>query len=289
MKPLVIFFTRFLITSAMIGVCFGFASAQTETLQISAQVNDPNASSGGGGGFQVSTIVRFSGRAYPLSRVTILRDGAIAVTTIAGPDAKFSVALSGLSAGNYSFGVYSQDAENRRSNIFSFPISITSGVTTDISGIFITPTIDVDKAQVKKGDNINIFGQSVPDGDVVISIHSPVELFRTVPTDNTGAYLLTLDTSVLENGSHTTKSKTVLPTEVSEFGKGVSFLVGDENISKDSCGRGDVNCDGRVNLIDFSIMAYWYQKSAPPVKVDLNADSMVNLVDFSIMAFYWTG
>jgi hypothetical protein len=41
--------------------------------------------------------------------------------------------------------------------------------------------------------------------------------------------------------------------------------------------------------VDFSITAYWYGKENPPADVDFNGDGKVNLVDFSIMAFYWTG
>ena len=62
--------------------------------------------------------------------------------------------------------------------------------------------------------------------------------------------------------------------------------------NNNSCGTliGDLNCDGRVNIIDFSIMAYWYnKKTTPPTKIDLNGDGKITLIDFSIMAFYWTG
>jgi hypothetical protein len=44
-----------------------------------------------------------------------------------------------------------------------------------------------------------------------------------------------------------------------------------------------------VNLVDFSILAYWYLKPNPDPKVDLNSDGIVDLVDFSILAYYWTG
>ena len=81
--------------------------------------------------------------------------------------------------------------------------------------------------------------------------------------------------------------------EISTYGQSISFLVGDSNILKegDSCGAGtgDVNCDSSVDLIDFSIAAYWYQRSNPPSNSDLNNDGKVDLVDFSIMAYYWTG
>ena len=53
--------------------------------------------------------------------------------------------------------------------------------------------------------------------------------------------------------------------------------------------RGDANGDGRVNLVDFSVAAYWYKRANPPASVDLNGDRKVDLVDFSIMAFHWSG
>lgn len=54
-----------------------------------------------------------------------------------------------------------------------------------------------------------------------------------------------------------------------------------------SSSKADMNSDGRVNLIDFSIAAFWYKKQNPPANIDISGDGVVNLVDFSIMAFYW--
>jgi hypothetical protein len=47
-------------------------------------------------------------------------------------------------------------------------------------------------------------------------------------------------------------------------------------------------------LIDFSIAAFWYKR---PLSAEflareqkhLNGDGKIDLIDFSIMAFYWTG
>lgn len=247
---------------------------------------------GGGGGEPTITEISFVGRAYPLSRVTVLKDGQIAVTSIAGPDSKFRISLSGLSAGNYNFAVYSEDDDGRRSSLFTFPVYLTKGSKTEVSGIFITPTIAVDKSQVKLGDNIAIFGQSVPSAKVTISIGSAQEFFRYTDTDKTGVYLYNLDTSILDKGEHSAKSKAEYSQEISSFGKSIAFLVGDSNIDitqDDGSKKADVNNDDRVNLVDFSVLAYWYKKASPPDKVDLNSDGKVDLIDFSIMAFYWTG
>lgn len=252
---------------------------------------------GGGGGAQSSpsipeTNVVFSGRAYPLSRVSILKDGQLVVTTITGSDGNFTVTVSNLSTGNYTFAVYGEDKNSIRSSLFTFPIYITSGVTTKIGGIFIAPTIAVDKSEVRRGDNIAIFGQSAPASEIIVSVNSEEEFFIKKVADASGAYLLNFDTSVLEMGQHQTKSKAALSGEITAFGKVIGFTVGTKNVlaqlpsvSK----KGDLNKDGRVNLVDFSITAYWYKRANPPASSDLNVDGKVDLVDFSIMAFNWTG
>jgi len=251
---------------------------------------------GGGGIIQPITSVTFSGRAYPKSTVTLLKDAQIAATTIAGSDAKFQINLTGVSAGNYIFSVYSEDSEGNRSSLLTFPVGVTYGAATNISGIFIAPTIAVDKSEVKRGDNIAIFGQSVPNSEVTISVNSDEEFFNKIKTDTSGAYLYNFDTSPLDMGQHFTKSKSAMNGEISSFSKMISFAVGTKNVAKavQEFLKGDLNGDGRVNLVDFSIAAYWYKRTisaefAVKEKERLNGDGKINLVDFSIMAFYWTG
>lgn len=251
---------------------------------------------GGGSAIQPAASVIFKGRAYPKSAVTLLKDAQIAATTVAGANANFQINLSGLSAGNYFFSIYSEDYKGRRSSLFTFPISITRGTTTSMSGIFVAPTIAIDKSEVKHGDNIAIFGQSTPVSEITITVSSDKQSFVKTQADKDGIYLYNFDTSLLEIGQHFTKSKTALNGEISSYSKAMSFLVGTKNIAKEESEilKGDLNNDGRVNLIDFSIAAYWYKRSisaefAEKEKEQLNGDGKVDLVDFSIMAYYWTG
>ncbi len=261
----------------------------------------PTAGGGGGGGGGIiapATSVIFSGRAYPKSAVTLLKDAQIAATTVAGADANFQISISGLSGGNYIFSVYSEDSKGIRSSLLTFPVSVTSGATTNVSGIFIAPTIAVDKSEVKRGDNIAIFGQSVPNSEVTISVNSDEEFFNKINADAGGVYLYNFDTSPLEMEQHFTKSKSAIKGEISSFSKAVSFIVGTKNIAAvadTKCPpKADLNSDCRVNLVDFSIAAYWYKR---PISAEfaakeaerLNGNGKVDLVDFSIMAYYWTG
>ena len=245
------------------------------------------------GSLSIPTIVNFKGMAYPLSKIYILKDGQVATTTTADKFANFSVSLMGLNTNTYTFSVYSEDSSKRKSSFFSFPLFITSGTTVNISNIFLSPTIDVNKIEVKKGDNLIIFGQSNPNNEVSISVRLNREYLYKVFSNTMGAYLYNLNTSLLEVGKYQSKSRSTINGQTSLYNTPISFSVSDKNILKDTeaCStlRGDLNCDNRVNLIDFSIMAYWYNKINPPQKVDLNGDNKINLVDFSIMVFNWTG
>lgn len=60
------------------------------------------------------------------------------------------------------------------------------------------------------------------------------------------------------------------------------------NVPAVSILSGDLNSDSRVNIIDFSMIAYWFRRADPPREADLNGDGKVDLVDFSILAFNWT-
>lgn len=50
----------------------------------------------------------------------------------------------------------------------------------------------------------------------------------------------------------------------------------------------DFNTDSKVNLIDFSIlMYYWHQQQSANPEADINHDGVVDIIDVSIMLFQW--
>ncbi len=273
------------------------------TLSSSSPSGGGSGGSGGGGGSGYTpppsqTSVIFSGRAYPKSTVTILKDAQVAVTTVADSAANFQTTLSNLTGGNYFFSVYSEDNKGNRSSLLTFPISITVGATTTVSGIFIAPSIATDKSEVKRGDYIAIFGQSAPQADIIIAVSSEEEFFVKIVTDKEGIYLHNFDTAVLDYGQHFAKAKaSVGNLEISSYSKTRGFIVSTKTVLAESSKigiKGDLNGDGKVNLIDFSIAAYWYKRvlSVDFIAIEgkvLNDDGRIDLVDFSIMAYYWTG
>ncbi|MCX6702938.1 MAG: hypothetical protein NTW60_03680, partial [Candidatus Wolfebacteria bacterium] len=256
---------------------------------------------GGGGGYYPLTggnTVIFSGKAYPLSDVTLIKDAQVVAETKAGPDANFQISLSGISAGTYSFGVWAEDSMGLRSITYTFSVSVTSGVTTNVSGIFMPPTITTDKSEVKKGDLVNILGRSAPQAEISVYVNSDQELLKKTLADASGAWLYKLDTDELDSGDHSARSRGYVSGDISVFSQLMFFKVGTKNVAAASLtkcpAKGDINNDCKVNLIDFSIAAYWWKRPLSQAfvsleKLKLNSDGNLDLVDFSIMAYYWSG
>ncbi|MDB5266279.1 MAG: hypothetical protein JWN89_94 [Parcubacteria group bacterium] len=302
-----------LLVFGVLGFFARSASAQvitvhsTTTVSITAEVIDPNAPTptptptptpapaggggGGGGGVSMAGQVKFSGKAYPGTLVTLLENARIVGTTRSESDASFAVMLDGVNTGAYVFSLFSEDYQGNRSSLVTFSVAVSGAGITYVSNIFIAPTISVDKQQVKQGDPLKVFGQSTPGADIGLTVHSTNELSYTTHTDSQGIYLFTVDSSKLEFGDHSTQSRAFLNTDESFLSKSLSFQVGLKNIlAVAGFGlKGDLNGDGKVNLIDFSIMAYWYKRANFPLKVDLNTDGKINITDFSIMIYNWTG
>lgn len=256
---------------------------------------------GGGGGGSSATKgaqVVLTGRAYPRSTVSVLKDAQIVATTVAGSDARFQVGVQKLSAGSYIFSVYSEDAKGIRSSLLTFPVAVSKNALTKIENIFIAPTIDADKREVRRGDPLIIFGQSTPSASITLEVNSDEPFFFKTLADAAGAYLHTLDTTLLEMGQHHARSRGTFAGAISSQSTSVGFTVGTKNVLADGAGKcpakADFNRDCRVNLLDYSIAAYWYHRTLSPEfaareKEMVNGDGVINLVDFSIMAFYWTG
>lgn len=274
----------------------------SESVVVASASSPPPSSGGGGGGgggggyvpptYQTSAV--FKGIAYPGSNITLLENAQVAAVTQAGPDAKFEIDVSNFAPGTYTFGVWGSDPAGNRSETQTFTVTVENGAMTVISGIFLPPTLSVDRTQVKQGDVVTFLGYTAPGANVTVTVHSTNDIVNSVASEDSGAWIYKLNTSPLDYGSHTAGAFAATGTAVSPTSELVAFTVGNENVSapppaSSACIPADLNCDGRVNLVDFSIMAYWFGRPNPPARIDLNHDGKIDLVDFSILAYYWTG
>lgn len=249
----------------------------------------PPPSGGGGGVYVLPTVTKvvLQGKAYPLAKITILYDGKVATVINGDSQANFKVEITTLTAGTYNFSLWAEDKEGRRSITFSFTITVVSGMTTTISGIFLPPTIELEKVNVLKGETLKILGQTAPESEINVHIESPQEIVKATVADKEGDWVLPFDTTPLNEGSHTARAKAEsIEGLLSSFSKVLGFYIGKYGAAE-ICPRADFNKDGRTNLIDFSILLYWWGKYNPCA--DQNQDGTVNLKDFSILMYWWTG
>jgi len=264
-----------------------------KTCSTSCATNTCSSGGGGGGGSSSSSSnlsVSFSGLAYPQAKMSFLKDGQLVSSNYANASGTFSFSMPNLIAGNYIFSIYAEDNNGRRSVLSAFPITLST--QKSLNDIFIAPTISLDKNEVKQGDVLSISGQSAPKAEIALVVSSTIENSYKIIADANGFYSYSLDTTNFPLGQYLVKTKASANNLISTYSDSLSFVIGDKTVEQptsQSSQKADLNQDKKVNLIDFSIEAYWYKRSSPPASADLNSDGKVDLIDLSIMAYYWTG
>jgi len=239
---------------------------------------------------EIETKVVMRGKSYPHSDVHILVDGKVVGIVETDAKADFYFETTSIASGVSSFGFWSEDPDGLKSTLLTLTFRVISGAVTTISGVYISPTIDIDKNSVKQGEDVRIYGKTVPDTEVHIHIHSDEEFVEQINSQEAGGWELTFNTEPLEEDFHIAKALFQVNADgnviQSGFSKSVSFYVGKVG-GEAACPEADLNKDGRVNLIDFSILLYnWGTDNACS---DQNQNGTVDLIDFSIMMYYWTG
>jgi hypothetical protein len=253
---------------------------------------------GGSAGFDTGrdsplpgTKVIIKGTAYPNSEVHVLKDGAVLGLAKADDNADFVYENSTITPGVASLGFWSEDKNNLRSSLYALTFRISSNAITTITGVYIPPTIGTDKVTLKNGENITIFGSSIPLTDVFLEIHSDEGIQKQLKSDDDGEWALLFNTSPLaKDSSHLAKAyfqKTASGATIkSGYSSAVNFYLGAAQ-SGEACPGADLNKDKRVNLTDFSILLYYWGTNN--ACADQNHNGRVELTDFSIMMYYWTG
>lgn len=281
---------------------FGY-SLGTLSCRASCEFNTANCSNGwgsagGGGSGTVSpktTSVIFSGKAYPFARINILKDAQVSATAQAGADGNFRYELSGLTAGTYAFSFTAFDNAGRKSLLVNLPVNLLGNSATDASGIFIPPTAGLDKASLLPGEFLSVSGQAFPDSSIIVFL-GETEVKRT-KAGAEGNYQLALDTKGMAIGDYLLKVRaesggsggSAQPLSFKVFASREAMEDGRADDGVMSAPMGDINDDTKINLLDFSILAFWYDRPGAPAAIDFNNDGKVNLKDFSILAYYWTG
>lgn len=266
---------------------------EDEDVSISAVVGGitpitPETSSGGV--VFPNTAVQFKGSAYPNAEVFLLKDGVFKNSVFADNNARFAINLPEDEGGNNLYTLYAVDKNNQKSLFLNFPTKVKEGYLNFLNNILFAPTISADKLEVSLNGFINFSGYAVPFGSLEITIKSldneNIKNF-SLNANKDGIYNINIPLSNLEKGDYTAFIKYKNDTRVSKL---LRFTINNRDIlneDKIEYLPGDCNKDNIINLVDFSVLAFWYKKPNPPLCVDIKRDNIVDLIDFSILAYYW--
>jgi cysteine-rich repeat protein len=231
------------------------------------------------------TKVILRGKAYPNSVVNILLDGKLFGTVQADTNADFLFTTTNVTPGTATFSFNAKDRSGATSITVTDVFEVVQSAVTTVANIFLPPTITAKPEQVEAGEHVVLSGQAPPSARIFAQIHAPTTTLESA-SNTAGDWALSLDTASFKNGNHTAKAYFQLATSSkSGFGKSISFYIGTQPAG--GCGAPDMNGDGKVNLVDFSIFLLHWNTTDP--EADYNCDQRVNLADFSIMLFAWTG
>ena len=272
------------------------AQVITDDVDVSAVVpsNEPPGGGSSGSGSAQATIV-LSGQSFPGAKLKLLKDGAVSTTLFANPDGTFQITINNLTYGNYQLSLFAEDSTGEISSPHVINSAVFSNQPYVYSGIILPPTFKVSSTIVALGSNFTASGYSAPGSVVALEVPGLASLGTATASAN-GYYQITATASLAPN-IYSLRVRATLNGVTSLYSKPIQVLFYTGNLPPGQLPGPpsqlglcvDYNKDRRVNLIDFSILLFWFQKSEPPPSVDCNADTVIDLKDFSILMYFWTG
>ncbi len=251
---------------------------------------------GGGGGAPypagpAEPALAISGIALPNVSISVLEDGVLlpSASTIADSAGNFSVTIPPMPEGTYSFTLLENGTGGTAIASYTTTITLISGTTNQITNILLPPGLSFATSTVGIGGTATIAGVAEPSSTVEIVVTSQsgaqAPVTATTTANATGAWSYGLSTGGFPADTYQIKARAFLPAYTQSPFSSISYL-GVGTVPKPR-GKGDLNGDGKVNLVDFSILLFHWGEAWSPG--DLNGDGVVDLPDLSIMLYNWTG
>ncbi|HMQ02277.1 MAG TPA: hypothetical protein PKD79_04425 [Candidatus Doudnabacteria bacterium] len=268
----------------------------SDVVDITAVVlgDPPTPPPGGGGGSPVATVV-LNGFAFPGAKLTLVKDGLIASSLFAESDGSFQIVLNNLNYGNYQLSIFAEDPTGTTSSSYTLSVPAFTSQPFVYNNIIIPPTINSSNVVVGMGQQYSVFGYAPPGSTVTAEIIG-VKFLGSVLANEQGYWQM----NVLGSppvGVYSIRARAILNNFFSAYSKPVQvmFFLLDPTEPlpppppPQFAACVDYNKDRRVNLIDFSILLFWFGKENPPATIDCNSDGVIDIKDFSILMYFWTG
>lgn len=255
---------------------------------------------GGGGTIPITGNLKMIGKAYSNAFMTILKNGQIVGTKTADSNGDFNITIKSIASNKiYDFGIFAQDNLGLSSPTLTYNLSINTNQITEVSNIFISPTIALSEKTINQGDSLKIYGSSYPNS-LIVNFISPPFKAMSLNSDEDGHWSYYFDSGDYALGEYFTRAKTVFAGgEQSEYSEELKFKVTekatppgpspDPSDPQRKCNGANFNNDSKIDILDFSILLhYWKLKNPSNHCVDINQDGIVDIYDFSIMMYQWT-
>lgn len=252
----------------------------------------PSGGGGGGGIFLQQGAVTMEGRAIPMGTLVFLKDGVVMKEVASTVLGTFTEQFLGLDRGTYTWGVYVRDPNGKQSATYNSTIYLIGGSNNLIAPVYLSPTVSVKETTIPIGETVRVSGYGIPITPVEVFMTKHGDALSDIVTASTtangdGSWSLELPTDSVSKGTYEVKAHSVVTSrDRSNFSPIVYIGLG-EDPNPDFGNRSDLNKDGKVNLVDFSILLFNWRTS--DAVADINQDGTVNLTDFSIMLSNWTG
>lgn len=204
------------------------------------------------------------------------------------------------SEGSYTISIITKNAANTTLDNGTIGLSINNpvGVSSEVTGNTVaTPTISPSGGNFTTSVSVTIStttnGASIyytTDGSTPTSASSLYTSAITISSSITLKAIAILS-SYTDSNIASALFTVSAPGQPSSGGGGAASSYVPPSLNKDEkCNspRADLNCDGKVNLADFSILMYYWNSRLPNIRADINKDGIVNLIDFSILLYFWS-
>ncbi|MCA9324689.1 fibronectin type III domain-containing protein [Candidatus Saccharibacteria bacterium] len=188
-----------------------------------------------------------------------------------------SVSVTGLTAGTtYHYQVVSKDAAGNSSSSADQTFT-TQAPAADTTAPTVSMTAPSNSSTVTGTVNVTA---SASDNVGVAGVQFKLDGNNLGTEDTSSPYSVSWNTTGTSNGSHTLTA--VARDAAGNTKTATTITVTVNNPTSDPA---DINQDGSVNLLDFSLLASKFGQSGSGLgRADINQDGSVNLLDFSLLA-----
>lgn len=258
----------------------GYVQATTSisSVTVTANIDTPQA------------IITISGKTAPATFVYFIEDGIIKGTDYSDYQGNFAQIFLAQSPGDHIFDIYSIDSNDLNTSPMELNFYAPVSQVTSVSDFILSPSMQISSSTISQGDDLVASGSAIPGGQITIFTDTPL---RTYSASAAASGLW--DYTITNTSDYIVGDYRIYGLVQDGYGvqsinsNSINFsVVSGSSGGGTQCGditHGDLNCDGSINLIDFSMLMYYWGTN--DVTTDINNDGLVNLTDFSILMYWW--